>query len=584
MFAGIVRRFSHWIGAGLIAGLAAGLYWPFLGNPRVFDDMVFFSGMRFSYYATHPFGLDLRLPPYFSLAFTQVLSGRMEVHRLVSLAFHIACSLTLFKLIYDLLRAVLPSHRPAWTSGTQPNAAAWAFMGAAAFAIHPVAVYGAAYLIQRTIVFATLFSLLSIVFFARGLARGRHADAIWAAAMYSVAVLSKEHSILLPAAAVLVTPLIGAERTFSLRHAAIYLSACAPAAIFVTFVRRWMIGEAYEPDFGLLAAQVEGVFGHAIADFSWPLSAVTQAGLFFKYIALWLWPDTRGMSLDLRVDFLESWSAGWIILKVSAFAAFGTLAFLLLFRGGRARLAGFGMLYAWILFLVEFSTARFQEPFVLYRSYLWAPGILIALVAVLSAVPLRAALVAFALAAPVLLYQAYDRLTTFSSSYLLWEDAVAKLPAKPVPWGSRTLYLLGREHVYGGHPDKAIAIAERCMAQYPDTVHCHYARGLIHFLLEQYEPALSHLNRVIELQPGSGIAHHRLGLVLERVGRVDEAKAEYRRASDLGYKGANYELDRLESSASGIPPQWRVAPAPSGWPRSQGPGADGAAPSRGTRP
>jgi hypothetical protein len=393
--------------------------------------------------------------------------------------------------------------------------------------------------------------MLSIVLFMRGLARGRHADAVSAALMYSVAVLSKEHSILLPGVAVLAVLLVGTERRFAVRHAAIYLLACAPAAIFVTLFRAWLIGRAYEPDFGAVANQLEGVFGHAVADFSWAMSAVTQAGLFFKYLALWLWPDTGAMSIDIRVDFFQTWSAGWIVLKVSAFVAFGALGFLLLRRRGRAGVVGFGMLYAWILFFAEFSTARFQEPFVLYRSYLWAPGILVAVAATLSAFPLRAAMTASVLAIPLLLYQAHDRLVTFSSSFLLWEDAVAKLPAKPVPWGSRTLYMMGREYMYGGRPDKAIEVAEKCMTQYPDTVHCHYARGVIHFMQGQYDLALRYLARAVELQPESGIAHHRLGLVLENLDRIREAKAEYRRASDLGFKGADFEIKRLESSSAG---------------------------------
>src|SRR3989442_12083853 len=185
MFASIVGRSRHWIAAGLIAGLACGLYWPFPGHPRVFGDWMFFSGQSFSYYATHPFGLELRLPPYFSLAVTEVEIGGMVPHRIVSLAFHITCALVLYKLIYDLLRLVTPADRPEYASGA--NATSWALIGATVFAIHPVAVYGAAYLIQRTVVLPTLFSMLSIVLFVRGLARSRHADAVSAALLRSVA-------------------------------------------------------------------------------------------------------------------------------------------------------------------------------------------------------------------------------------------------------------------------------------------------------------------------------------------------------------------------------------------------------------
>jgi protein O-mannosyl-transferase len=557
-------RISHWIGVSLIVALACGLYLPFLGNPLVFDDKFFFSGLRFAYYAMHPLGLDLRLPPYFSLASTYVFfAERIEAQRILSLAFHIACSLALYKLLYDLLRLVPQSTRSEPAPDAPPGAAIWAFVGAAVFAIHPVAVYGAAYLVQRSIVLATLFSLLSIVLFARGLARRSHGDAISAALMYALAVLCKEHSVLLPAVAVLAVPLVTAERRFAVRHAALYLGACVPVAIFVALLSKGLIGEAYEKDFGILAAQIGEGSGIEIADFPWSLSAVTQAGLFFKYLALWLWPNTGAMSVDLRVDFLATWSPGWIFLKVSAFAACGALGFLLLRRRGRAGLAGFGLLYVWILFLAEFSVARFQEPFVLYRSYLWAPGIVLAVVAVLSSLPRRAALAAFALACAVLLYQAHDRLMSFSSSLALWQDAVAKLPATPVPWGSRTLYNLGREYLYSEQPDKAIEITERCMALYPNTFQCYYARGVIHLQLEEYERALPYLVRALEIQPKNAIAHHRLGLVMENLGRLGEAKAFYRRASELGYKGANYELIRLETPRGGLlpPKTTRTAPA-----------------------
>jgi protein O-mannosyl-transferase len=548
MHTGVIKRFPMWSAAALIAALACGLYGPFLGNPRVFDDWTFFSGYQFAYFATHPFGLEMRLLPSFTLAFTEMEFGGIRAHRIVSLVLHIACSLALCRLIYDLLRAVPPR-----LEGERPvdsTAALWACAGAALFAIHPVAVYGAGYLMQRTIVLATLFSLLSVWLFVRGLTQRRYADAVSAALMYSMAVLSKEHSILLPGAAVLAVFLIG-ERRFAFRYAAAYLAACVPAAVFVVLARKGLLGRGYEPDFGGLATQLEGVFSHGVEGFSWSLSAVSQAGLFFKYVALWLWPDTGAMSIDVRVDFLDTWSAGWIFLKVGAFIAFGVIGFLLLLRKGRAGIVGFGMLYMWVLYLVEFSTVRFQEPFVLYRSYLWAPGMLISVAALLSAAPVRAAAACVVLAVPVLLYQARDRLVTFSSPLLLWEDAYLKLPAQPVPWGSRTLYMVGREYVYGGKREKAVEVADRCLAQYPGTVHCYLARGFIHFLAGEYELALPYLSRAVELRPTGAISHHRLGLVLERLGRTSEAIAEYRRASELGFSGADYEIERLQASTAG---------------------------------
>jgi len=65
----------------------------------------------------------------------------METHRIVSLAFHIACSLALYKLLYDLLRVVRRSD--PWRD--LGHAAASRDLGVhrcCGVAVHPVAVYG----------------------------------------------------------------------------------------------------------------------------------------------------------------------------------------------------------------------------------------------------------------------------------------------------------------------------------------------------------------------------------------------------------------------------------------------------------
>lgn len=530
----------HLAGVAVVAALAAALYVPFLRNPLVFDDLIFFSGRRFAYYALNPLGLDLRLPPYFTLTMTEVLwSGVIAAQRIASLLLHTGVALVLYKLLLDLQRA-------AFAPQAQADAPLRAAIGAAAFALHPVAVYGAGYLVQRSIVMATLFGLLSMVLFLRGLRRGSHADAFSAALLYSLAVLSKEHAVLLPAAAVLLVAWTGTARRFALRHAAFYLALCAPAAVFVTLRSLGVIGGAYEEAAGAIAAQVSAASGESIVEQSLALSAVTQAGLFFKYLGLWLWPDTAGMSIDLRVDFAAGWTPGWIVAKVAAFAACGALGVVLLLRRGAAGLAGFGLLYAWTLYFVEFSAVRFQEPFVLYRSYLWGPGFACIVVAALSRLPRRGALAAGLLGCAVLAYGAHDRLVTFSRSLLLWEDAVAKLPDRPVPLGSRALYHVGREYLYAGQPEKAIAATKRCDDLYPENVHCIYARGAIHLSLAQYDLAREYLTRAVAIEPQVGIMHHRLGLALEGLERIDEARAAYRRSLELGYGGARLELDRLD--------------------------------------
>jgi tetratricopeptide (TPR) repeat protein len=355
--------------------------------------------------------------------------------------------------------------------------------------------------------------------------------------------------------ALLAIPLVQPERRFAVRHAIIYLAGCAPAAILVVLLSAGVIAASYEPEFSTIAAEIEMDSGRAITDFPWWLSVATQAGLFFKYLALWLWPDTGAMSIDLRINFADTWLPPMVLLAVAGFLGYGLLGlYLLTRRVGAARVAGFGLLLPWILFLAEFTTIRIQEPFVLYRSYLWAPGMMVVLAAALGRMPGRAVIAFALLALPLLFLQAHDRLRTFTSGLALWEDAVAKLPRGRVPGGSRTLYSLGREYLYADRPDSAIAVVDRCLAEYPVTYHCPFARAAIHLHLEQYREALPYLSRAIALRPERGIARHHLGVALENLGCLKEAKEQYRLATKLRFAGAAHRLSRLDSPGSGLLP------------------------------
>ncbi|MFN7087001.1 MAG: tetratricopeptide repeat protein [Burkholderiales bacterium] len=540
-----------------ITALACALYLPFLGNPLAFDDLPFFSGAKFAYYATTPFGLGLRLLPYFTLAFPQVMWGvfpplnHAEIHRIIGLGFHVAVSLTIYKLVYDLLLASGTTSRASPLSEAKLNAHVLAFIGAAAFAIHPAAVYAAGYVVQRTTLLATFFSLLSVIYFARGFKRDSHADAITAALFYALTVFSKEHSVLLPAAAVMVTPLVANDRRFAIRHVALYLIACFPAAAIVVVLIRGVIGSAYEPNVQFILAEIHGIPLLETAGGPWLVSAITQTGVFFKYLAYWLLPDTAAMSVDVRIDFVQSWSPGWIALKLAVFLVFGVAGLLLLVRRGRAGLIGFGMLYFWVLFFVELSSVRFQEPLVIYRSYLWAPGIVVALAAMLSGIPRKAALALFVIVSPLLFYQAVDRLRSFSSASALWEDAAAKLPATPIPGGARALHNLARAQVMDEKPDSALATLKRCMSLYPRTFYCNFASGATYVRLERYQEALPYLERALKIVPGSNMSHYHLGIALEKLGRVDEARQAYREASRLGFAGGDYRLELMDSPSTG---------------------------------
>jgi len=150
-------------------------------------------------------------------------------------------------------------------------------------------------------------------------------------------VLSRETAVLLPAAAIAAGLVVAAERRFQLRHAGLYLACCAPAAVLVALLVKGKIGTAYEPDFEVVSAQIAGA-GAApgstgVLGSPWLESAVTQAGLFFRYLASWIWPDTGAMAIDVRVAFAGSWPLPLAVLAVVAFLGYGLLGLHLLRRG-----------------------------------------------------------------------------------------------------------------------------------------------------------------------------------------------------------------------------------------------------------
>jgi len=121
---------------------------------------------------------------------------------------------------------------------------------------------------------------------------------------------------------------------------------------------------------------------------------------------------------------------------------------------------------------------------------------------------------------------------------------VAKLEPG-VPGGYRTMFQLGRELLYSDQADKAIELAEQCIAQYPTTPQCYLARGTIALQLERYADALPYLTRAVELDARSGIAHHHRGLALQELGDRAAAKAEYQLSEKLGFAGASTRLRLL---------------------------------------
>ncbi|MDO8414189.1 MAG: glycosyltransferase family 39 protein, partial [Gallionellaceae bacterium] len=418
------------------------LYGNFLSSQLVFDDVYYFR-IRYPEFLKFSVNLDLRWLPYATFEWTRVLAGNGVFWlRIGNLALHIANIFLLFLLLRSLFAAALV--RESAPPTVRVLSSSWlAFFGALIFALHPVTVYGAAYLIQRTILMATLFALMTYLLFSEGLLRNKRSYLLASAVTYLLAVLSKEHAIMVPAVcAALLFLLRKPDRHLLVRVWPTFLLYGLVAAFIIYQVKnKNILGYAYEPNGVALLSRV----GINPAD-AYPLSILTQSFLYFKYVWLWLLPNPAWMSADMPEDFaafLWTWphTAGLV-----GFIGYFFIATYLLLQRGKKGLLGFAMLFPWLLFATELSTVRIQEIFVLYRSYLWMPGLFAALPFVFQKLSIKysvAILIAITLA---IIPATWDRLTVFSNPVLLWGDAL-RYAQKNSYWDIRRMYI-GRGAAY----------------------------------------------------------------------------------------------------------------------------------------
>lgn len=489
------------------------LYGQFLWNPTVFDDANFFDGLDHSPYQDKIFSFNLRWLPYATLEWTHSLFGSKVIwFRLGNLILHLATTVTLFLFLRRLFERVC-------SYGTENNdvlSAHWlAFFAALIFALHPVSVYAAAYLVQRSILMATLFALLTWWLFLDGLIREKHRWLLVSAATYFLAVLSKEHAIMVPAVTIALLFLVD-NQSIRQRLALIWPVFVLYGLIggFVVFQVKsnHLLGQAYEPK----AEHFMSLLGPGFnADLVYPLSILTQSFLFFKYLWVWLAPSPAWMSVDMPQAFaLHIWS--WPqILGLIGFIVYPFLAVRLLLQKGRKGLLGFALLCPWLLFATELSTVRIQEPFVLYRSYLWMTGIFAALPFLCQKLSTKQAVIILTLVTLVMMPLSWLRLTTFSHPLLLWDDAarlVENVQDKYLGM-DRIFYNRGKELVKLKHYADGIEDFSKAIELKGYRVSdAYFNRGWAYMESGQYLQALNDFNEVIKLtqeNPGPYLYLHK---------------------------------------------------------------------------
>ncbi len=520
----------------LLVVVVFALYGQFLWNPIVFDDLYFFmldneGNQPVSSY--HFELLQLRSLPYASLAWTKAWFGLDLINfRIGNLLLHAGVVLALFFFLTSLFTAVIGDDKEERLS---PRMAA--FFAALLFALNPVSTYAVAYLVQRSIVMATLFSLLGLLAYTRGSVRQKPAWLWLSVACYFFAVYAKEQAVMLPAVFLSLTILLHADWRQQFKDRWAIFLAMLVIAVLVVVSAKGLIGSVY-------VVPGTETWGEAERPLSYPLSIWMQSQHFLKYAFLWIFPNPAWMSIDMPQPAPESLLSPFL-LSFLAFLAWGALAFWLLFKRGRRGLAGFALLSPWLMYLVEFSLIRVQDVFVLYRSYLWAPVAFCLLPVIFAKLNGRAAAAVLSLLALTMIPLSMDRLMTLSHPYLVWDDAEKLVKGRPDLLGSfRIYYNRGTEAIHIGNLDQAVSDLKQAIALSPRFAEAHGNLGAAYFAKADWNNAAAAFGKAIAIahedhQAPSPRYIHGRAQAFEKLGELEKAQQDYRESCRLAKRGCD---------------------------------------------
>lgn len=513
----------------LLATIAGVLHSRTLLSPPILDDKLQLTVEQiFTRYATL-FGALQRWLSYGSFAWTYRLFGEnwimFHAQNVLLHSFTVAAIFFLFNRLFHVVLA--PQEQSSLLS--RPTVLAGA--GALLYGLHPVTVYAVSYLIQRSIVMATLFSVLSLWCLLEATQRKRLGWYIGSALLYFLALSSKEHAVLLPAVG-LAMIYLAADRGGRLNARWIWAGAAMILAAggLVGKMYSANIGGVFDETSRQLIAQLARDYP-VVAQQPYLLSVINESYLFFKYLFLWLLPYPGWMAVDMREPFPTGLAALPQALGPLLLAAYAGWAIFLLRKRKEAGLLGFALLTPLLLYPTELATVWIQDPFALYRSYLWMFALPAALPLVANWLPPKVALAAFTVMLLSVSAATWDRLGTFKSELALWDDVVrynsGRTPVAGVLGIERSYNERALAYAQAGEADRALADYTEAMRISPQDANIYSNRAAIYLLINDPARAQADLEAALRLDPKNPKALYNQGAFYMKQGANDQAMAAF---------------------------------------------------------
>lgn len=434
-----------------------------------------------------------------------------------NLAVHIVAGIAVFAFLFEAIQSDGDAQAPVTVIAAAGLASAW-------WLVQPVHVQAVSYVVQRMTELAALFSVLSVWAYIRGHTAPRRRLAWWGLSvlLFIPGALSKQNAWITPVLVLMAEFLVLRNRGELVRSR----------------LDRWLLGlPAAGALLGVVALLVDGpvsqwiLRGYEWRDFTLAERLLTQPKVVLFHMSQILWPLPDRFSLEHNVEVVRSAASWHFWLPLAVIAASTTAGAWLAFRRG-TRIAGFFVLWIPVTLLIE-STFIPLELIFEHRMYLPSVGIagLIAVALTRSArhkqslrlLPWAGTIVAILVA----MWSTSEHLPHWRTEIALLENSTRHAPNSVRVWNQ-----LGVEYLEHGQLDRARQAIERANAIEPrwGDGYPFVNRGVVLEAMGRIDDAMAVYEETIRIFPRQELGYNNRGLLHLRAGKTDLALQDFDRA------------------------------------------------------
>ena len=433
-------------------------------------------------------------------------------YHVVNVAIHILTGFFLYLFLATTLK--ISSIQPRYS---HPHLIA--FFAALIWLVHPIQTQSVTYIVQRMNSMASLFFILSFLFYAYGrLTDDNKKKCIWFSASTIVWLLSlgcKQITAILPLLVFLYEWYFFQDLNKEwFKKRLKYL-----LGISAFFILLFLIYTGFSP-----WEKIQSLHDFAQHEFTITERLLTQFRVVIYYISLIFLPLPSRLNLDY--DFVLSQSLINPISTLLSLVAIAGIIALAVYLAKKERLISFCVLWFFGTHLIESSILPLAIIFI-HRNYL--PSMMVCLIPVVLTYRyikldwLKVGLLSLLVVG--LSVWTYQRNRVWQNKVTLWSDVVKKSPGK-----ARPHFNLGAAFSEQKRDEEAIPLYQRALEINPKLAQPHINLGEALERHNKIEEAAEHYRAALQIKPDLPEAHNNIGSILAKQGRTEEAIQSYQNA------------------------------------------------------